>query len=458
MPNRIPLSVMLLGILRFAGRFLRRGLMLLFAVFLWGFLVPVLTANIFRYYFGFSLQGLLQISPLRLSLDFNSQAELQQFVFESSIYLLFDVVQGLLICGFTVFLALGMLLTRELQTMLRPAPEPRANANVPDSDEEIEVNRSASLLRNRAENVASETTPLINQATPQPPATPQRMQSPRPTSIFSPQTEQLFSEIARLEEAMNGSPQESATGSGYWLDRVHPKEYKKYVQRSNLQRQLMATERQGSTSAAEPLSPLADESFSHFNFDDHLSNISGTTTLRTTATSRGIDSIRCRICSSNTCVNRDHVIQASRMRFASVAARNQALIEEALEFGDMRPTTSNASNDNSAIQPPISPSPARPEPTRLAPPSPPQQQQRPQQEEDWGLNLDADAITLPEFFGFGANGSNPFELIQNASIVVGCNTVVMLLLLFLPSFFGSHVLKVSIRKRKPCIHYSRIGI
>ena len=468
MPERIPLGVLLLGSLKFVAKFIKRALSFLFALFLWSFVVPVISAQIFRYYFGFSLQGLLQLAPLRFAVEFSSPEELQQYVFESTVYLLFDVVQGLLICGFTIFLGIGLLLTRELQAMVRTHPEatdatPRETVNSPLGTEPANpLFRSETTLPNgirfrssaaRNATAGANNSPATADSTPPPPASSMDA-PPRPNpNIFSPQTQQLFSEIARLEEALNGSESsdpaaafssENQTG-GYWLDRVHPKEYKKYVQRSNLQRQLTTN------ADAENTAPV-DESFNLWsspNFDDHLSNISGTTTLRTNATTRtssNVDSIRCRICSSTTCINRDHVIQASRLRFASVAARNQALIDEAIEFGDLARPVSNSTTGTTTAQATQSTQPTGrglPEITQPAQRTQPQPQpaQAPQDDE-WRINLDADTITLAEFFGFSSEGANPLELLQNAAIVAGCNALIMIVFLCIPSLFGSIVLKV----------------
>ncbi len=441
MPSTLPFGVVLLGSLKFVAKVIKKGFSFLFAAFLWSFLVPVISAQIFRYYFGFSLQGLLQLTPLRFVSEFSSPEELQQYAFESTIYLLFDVVQGLLICGLTVFLGLGLLLTRELQSMVRPLPEEASRESVTSDFEEAEELRQGLRFRSSAaRNATSPNEPIADASTPPPPSPMQNQ------NVFSPQAQQLFTEIARLEEALNGSESPnpaSTTGGGYWLDRVHPKEYKRYVQRSNLQRQMM------SNAEAEHSAAVADESFtwSSPNFDDHLSNISGNTTLRTTATTRtsaNIDSIRCRICSSTTCINRDHVIQASRMRFAAVAARNQALIDEVVEFGDLNRPASAASRPVEHVNSGPSDSTLQQTLTQVTRPRTPQAQpqQEATQEEEWRINLDADTITLAEFFGFSTEGTNILELLQNAAIVAGCNALVMIVFLCLPCLFGSIVLKV----------------
>ncbi len=452
MPSRIPLGVMLWGSLKFVAKFIKRALGLMFAIFLWSFVVPVISAQIFRYYFGFSLQGLLQLTPLRLLVEFSSAEELQIYFFESTIYLLFDVVQGLLICAFTVFLGIGMLLTRELQSMVLPLSEATERAFEASLSETVnsplrnETELSTAGLRFRSSALRNATpstdnSPIARASTPPPPASPSMVNS----AIFSPQAQQLFSEIARLEEDLNEKESSAFSAvenqpGGYWLDRVHPKEYKKYMRRINLQQQMMNNVNSENNTA------LIDESFNLWsspNFDDHLSNISGTTTLRTNATATmtrsSADSIRCRICSSTTCINRDHVIQASRIRFASMAARNQTLIDEAIEFGDLaRPSSmaANATTENSI-----------PTPTPLAQPTPPLEPAQAQpahanQEDEWRFNLDSDTITLAEFFGFSSEGVNPLELLQNAAIVAGCNALVMIVFLCIPSLFGSIVLKV----------------
>lgn len=498
MPSRIPFSVLILGSIKFAAKLVKRSLSFIFAAFLWGFLVPMVSAQIFRYYFGFSLQGLLNLAPLRLAVEFSSPEELQQYVFESAIYLLFDVVQGLLICGFTVFLGLGLLLTRELQTMIQPTTETPAQNQAGETASDIEdapvaenenirpTNvRFRSLANQPPVEVASTLNSTLAGRTPPPPQSPMADESsfsPRQSSIFSPQAQQLFSEIARLEEALNGTGSSEASTSsgnsgGYWLDRVHPKEYKKYVQRSNLQRQMMAASQGGSPDVPPAdFTTAADDSFSFWsspNFDDHLSNISATTTLRTNATAQtnsNFDSIRCRICSSTTCINRDHVIQASRLRFAAVAARNQALINESLEFGGFNTPSTSTSQTNQSPPAPVAENaltnstnsetanntddtaPVRPGLVRRRQPAQPEQQPQPQQqqqqpqreEEDWRFNLDADSITLAEFFGFSAEGANPIELFQNAAIVTGCNALVMIVFLCIPCLFGSIILKVTL--------------
>ena len=136
------------------------------------------------------------------------------------------------------------------------------------------------------------------------------------------------------------------------------------------------------------------------------------------------------------------------MRFASVAARNQALIDEAIEFGGFN-TQTNQASQNQASQSGPNPSIANPtvQPTRPPRIQPPPPQQQEQADEEWRINLDADSITLAEFFGFSAEGSNPVELLQNAAIVAGCNALVMILFLCIPSLFGSIVLKVILQKR-----------
>ena len=421
MPQKIPFTVLLLGLVKKIIRGTRISLSLSFAAILWFLAVPIITSQIFRYYFGWSLQGLLR-SAFALSFE-----EVDGFVLETSLAVFFDAVQGFLLTGFTVFLVLGMMLVREFISMIRHTQPPTTAPPTRNRREREETETTTTTV---AASVASETeNPSITSA-----STVRSPLSPAsPTSPLSPT--RRHSEFTRTTPL---SPSSAAASGNFWLDQVHPKEYRNYLRRRELHRELIETEQNRSFTSAQESELLFTDSSENDPLlfsEDHESNISGTTTLRsrfttTTTASRpaGSESFRCRVCFSNTCINREHVVQASQIRNSLAAQRHQSLLQRANEATE-RSETNTADTTETTNQTPAPENPAN------------------ENQGGFGWNLDAaESLSFPEFFGFTLEGTPVLELLQNASIVVGCNTLVMHLFLFVPFITGKAVCNGSVVK------------
>ena len=432
MPQSIPVSVLVWGLVKKVLHFGKVGFSLSFSAFLWLLIVPLLTTQIFRYYFGWNLHEVLHSAFAIQDLNDN--------FLETSLMVAFDVIQGFLMTGFTVFLILAMLLVREFLIMIGydPSRRNRTNSIVDNANvESTNNNNTNNTADNVSHNIASTSSNSESMESNIPAFTSSESNAlPSVNSLRSPlsPTSQLvspLSPIRRHSEFRNGTnPTSPGSPVGnYWVEQAHPKEFRNYMKRRDLQRALMEAE-QGHR-------PFDVESYLNDNEaepliqpEDHVSNISGTSTLRsrfTTATnntnttnmtnSSSRESFRCRICSSNTCTSREHVIQASHMRNTLTAQRNQAILQRAAQVPPTEPT--NPTNNANATNPANT----QANPTANT--------------NEFGWNLDAaESISFPEFFGFTLEGTPLLQLLQNSAIVIGCNALFMHLFLFIPFVTG----------------------
>jgi E3 ubiquitin-protein ligase DOA10 len=417
MPQKIPFGVLVLGLVKKVIRGTRISLSLSFAAILWLLAVPIVTSQIFRYYFGWSLQGLLQ-SAFSLSIE-----DVDDFILESSLAVLFDTIQGFLLTCFTVFLILGMMLVREFISMIRHTP-PEPPTTTRNNRREREETEAIALAMNNPTTEISETASVTS--------TLRSPLSPSSPAVSPLSPTRRHSEFTRTTPL---SPSSTNTSGNFWLDQVHPKEYRNYLRRRELHRELIEAEQNRSFTSAQENELMFTDSAENDPLllsEDHVSNISGTTTLRsrfTTATSSsrptGSESFRCRVCSSNTCINREHVIQASQIRNSLAAQRHQSLLQRANEANSEPSDTVTETNGTTPTPPPTTNN----------------------QADGFGWNLDAaESLSFPEFFGLTLEGTPVLELLQNAAIVVGCNTLVMHLFLFVPYITGKAVLNGSVIK------------
>ena len=424
MPQKIPIKVLLVGLVKKAFSGFRIGMSLSFATILWFLAVPLITSQIFHYYFGWNLHGLLMAAfPIE---DLKNDPLL-----ETSMNICFDVVQGFLLTGFTVFFLLGMMLVREFISMMRrtiPAVEhPREIEQRAETDSASIASGFTGMATNTQDTI-SNTNPLDTLG-----HIPLSPLSPRPNLLASPV--RRHSELHRGSGPLSPSS-ESTTNNNFWTDRVHPKEYRNYVHRRELHAQMSSAEESRSFAIEGPNPESEDDQL--LLPDDHISNISGTTTLRsrftartdassTTTTASANSSYRCRICSSNTCIIRDHVIQASQIRNNITAQRHQSLLERVEMNASVAVVNDQVTLPVAPLVPAPAPAPAPAPPTFEADAN----------DDLFGWNLDAaENISLPEFFGFTFEGTALLELLQNAAIVIGCNTLVMHMFLFVPFITG----------------------
>ena len=447
MPPTIPLRVLIWGLVKKAFSGIRLCLSWSFSAILWLLVVPLLTTQIFNYYFGWNLHETLH--------SFLATQDLDDYVLEISLTVGFDVLQGFLMTGFTVFLVLAMLLVREFLLMINYdiltgnsiEAERSTERNVERDSERSVSDTAASVNSVRNDAAAGSVNSVRNDPVASVTQSDTNIVLPSVGSLRSPlsPTSPLVSPLSptRRHSEFRTSATAAATpnspGGNYWVEQAHPKEFRNYMKRRDLQRALMEAEQsqrpldidsylnEAETTETDPLVQQPD---------DHVSNISGTTTLRsrythittasnaTTSNSHSRESFRCRICSSNTCTSREHVIQASQMRNTLTAQRNQAILQRQTESagtGNTANTVNNVNNPQNPVTAEVPATNANPADTDNA--------------GGWGFDA-AENISFPEFFGFTLQGTPILQLLQNSAIVIGCNALFMHLFLFVPFITG----------------------
>lgn len=411
MPKKIPFTVILYGLVK---KSISGGRVLFswsFATVLWFLAVPVITAHIFRYYFGWSLKGIL-----KAALPFD---DINDPVLETSLVALLDVIQGFLMMCFTFFLIVGMLLLREfISLMIRTEP-------VTPEREPARQSTTESTSTNANDTDASSSVQESNHVN--------HLRSPlsptRTSAVTSPLSPIRRHSALSPNRTASSSAANPTTNSNFWLDNVHPKEYRNYIRRRDLHAEQIEAEQNRSDNSYIFAQNVQDESDPLLNPEDHISNVSGTSTLRSRMTNFTNEtsntstlsnmSFRCRICFSNTCISREHVIQATQIRNNLSAQRHQSLLERTTRDIN-EPEPGNAAPTDPIAEPAIE------TPTTTT-----------ADQRGFGLNFDTvESVSLADFFGFTSEGTSILELLQNSAIVIGCNTLAMHMFLFVPYITG----------------------
>jgi hypothetical protein len=455
MPRRLPTTVLLAGLARKLWRGVQFASTMMFASVIWFLVVPVVTARIFTYYFGWSLQGLAGVI---LSSELGHAVSFNDLVLEGCLAVLFDALQGLLLTGLFVLVLVGVVLMREFVQMLGI---------------DTGANERTEQIRETARNAEGPTTTQANEAdfpqsqggvpvvpveassVPMSPLSPSRRSSAlvRSPLIASAPSNQLSN--------FSHSPSNNHASTALWLDQVHPKEYRNYLRRRELQRELVGAEQarleapganfpsngidNNENDEDERLSLLSTATSTNMTLRSRFSAVSTATTMTTSVANGSADaSFRCRICSSSTCVNRDHVIQVSQMRNALLAQRTQTLLRRTEH-------SESAVNGNTVADLNVNPS-ATHNTTATATANPPANltqttrnrrnifrflQEQPENEDDA-------SFSLAEFFGIGTDGpASWLDIIMHASIIIGANAVATHVFLCLPYVIGLSFYKVT---------------
>ncbi|PJF18602.1 hypothetical protein PSACC_01587 [Paramicrosporidium saccamoebae] len=231
----------------------------------------------------------------------------------------------------------------------------------------------------------------------------------------------------------------------YWLQNVVPREYRAYLRRRDLYRERnlrgshshLDADTSALTSRPQAVenAAVASSSITNSNVEEggtfhrrnnglrehnrgETSHIAGSSTLNVTFR----DNIRCKICSSVVCIDKEHVVLASQ-RTRQQEATSGAEPEEG------QGTTTD---------------PLPVAPVADIPPPPRRVEDAAVEANQWnflGMNFEGDngaAMTLSEFIGL--TGSL-LSVIQNAFVIISCNVMVLHSAVFVPQMVGKAVLK-----------------
>lgn len=145
------------------------------------------------------------------------------------------------------------------------------------------------------------------------------------------------------------------------------------------------------------------------------------------------DNIRCKICASVVCINKDHVVQASiRARQTEPSTPSTPPQHHQLEGEEAGREEATLPAQEEANNPANDPEPAVPleedrgdEPNRA-------------NIFNWNADLDNNGITLSEFLGLSGS---LLAVFQNALTILCCNCLVIHALVFVPHLIGCHLFK-----------------
>ena len=201
-----------------------------------------------------------------------------------------------------------------------------------DADEEVQQERKRTLAkRSKAREAANAGIATLESSGDQPPldsltntitVKPSLQSDGIRPAIISRRRVEVGKEVASAAESPS-----SSKNDGRWINQITNREYRAFLKRRELLRQKEKIFEFGSQGTE--WEDHLDETRNGENIDDDLESIiSGGTTSRASTKNSGISEmrrrnivkldfanspIRCRICSSNCCVDREHVVQASNL-------------------------------------------------------------------------------------------------------------------------------------------------
>ena len=158
-----------------------------------------------------------------------------EHLFESTVMIAFDIVQGFLLTGFSVILILGMMLLREFVSILsreqqqQPATtNNRRNRNRNFSNIELSETEN-SVTGSGITEISHSTESPISSISPLSPTSP-RIQPLSPLRRHS-ELHHRASPLSPISSTVLPASPSSVTSNNFWLDQVHPKEYRNYLRR-----------------------------------------------------------------------------------------------------------------------------------------------------------------------------------------------------------------------------------
>lgn len=435
MPQRLPLRVIILSIVKFILALMGKTARMVLISLVWLIVLPCTTSVVLSFYLGWNLTSLFEGQPLSI---------------------FFHTAVGTMVTLLMLAIVLGLFLLREY----------------------METHRLLCIRRNRRRE-----RPVVE-------ASPDSRPNGRLMANEAADVAQaaMSDGVAPSETSMRTAATRNTDRSS-WMQTVVPREYRAYLRRRELYRSRCDKTAEGSqgpeVTDASPLASLGETSAvlrtispnppSVSQSNNALASVAKISITRPSVdssimdalddngpsgspvhrrrilqprdSSRGEsapfstthtssvsfrDNIRCKICSSVVCINKEHVVQAS------VRIRNEnhgPAINQTLPVGD-------DVNNEAPIAPPV-PEDAGTMPIIDNEPVVPPEEEREDLNRanmfNWNADFENNGMTLSEFLGLSGS---LFSVFQNALTVLCCNSLIIHAVVFVPHLIGKYLHKM----------------